>query len=242
MKMLSLLRRCRNLLCPASNAREKLKSSSKVKFMGRGSRIRACIFEGFNTLGNNVRLTDCHIGLATYINDNCTLYGTRIGNWCSIADNVRTGFGYHPMHCISTHPAFFYDTMQQLGWNIFKEGEAPEYDPYRRAETGDVVTIGHDVWIGSHVLIMDGVTIGTGAVVGAGAVVTKDVPPYAVAVGVPAKVIKYRFDDATITQLLKSEWWNRTPNEINGSTLIAKIGGVVFNNEVKTPNDDHNFT
>jgi acetyltransferase-like isoleucine patch superfamily enzyme len=69
-------------------------------------------------------------------------------------------------------------------------------------------TIGHDVWIGHGAIIMPGVTIGHGAIVGSGAVVTKNIPPYAIAVGVPAKVIKYRFDEPTIQALLSIEWWN----------------------------------
>jgi acetyltransferase-like isoleucine patch superfamily enzyme len=69
-------------------------------------------------------------------------------------------------------------------------------------------TIGNDVYIGANVFILDGVVIGDGAVVGAGAVVTRDVPPYAVAVGVPARVVKYRFDPETIQKLLQRQWWN----------------------------------
>ena len=70
------------------------------------------------------------------------------------------------------------------------------------------IHIGHDVWIGYGAIIMDGVTIGTGAVVAAAAVVTKDVPPYAIVAGVPARIIRYRFDDDTIRRLLESRWWD----------------------------------
>ena len=81
-----------------------------------------------------------------------------------------------------------------------------------------MVEIGNDVWIGSHVLILDGVTIGDGAVVAAGAVVTKDVEPYAIYGGVPAKLIKYRFPPKTIEMLLKMKWWDKEEKWIREHT------------------------
>ena len=70
------------------------------------------------------------------------------------------------------------------------------------------MTIGNDVWIGRNAIIMDGVTVGTGAIVGAAAVVTKDVPPYAIVAGVPARIIRYRFDEGTVKRLLANRWWD----------------------------------
>lgn len=100
---------------------------------------------------------------------------------------------------LSTSPYFYYDN---LGWKLLNTKSHNEFWDYAP------VRIGNDVWIGDNVIIKNGVKIGDGAVVGLGAVVTKDVPPYAVVAGVPAKVIKYRFSDEIISELLELEWWN----------------------------------
>ena len=124
---------------------------------------------------------------------------TKIGNFVSIGENVRIGHGRHPLSFLSTSPYFYYDV---LDWKSNKTNSHNEYWDYAP------VIIGNDVWIGDNVLIKNGITVGDGAVVGMGAVVTKDVPPYAIVAGVPAKVIKYRFDDKTIEKLLDLKWWN----------------------------------
>lgn len=164
----------------------------------------------------HVELTNCEVGYATYINKNTILYCSKIGKYCSIGENVRGGFGQHPLNYISTHPSFFYDTNSQLGWTFFDPSQRSPYNPYRYCKGEDkfLSKIGHDVWIGSHAMLMDGITIGTGAVIGAGSVVTKDVPPYAIVAGVPARIIKYRHSPETIKCLLESKWWEMTFEEI----------------------------
>ncbi|MEG6585050.1 CatB-related O-acetyltransferase [Dendrosporobacter sp. 1207_IL3150] len=136
------------------------------------------------------------IGKYSYIVSGRIYSDTKIGRYCSIAENVAIGAPNHPSDWLSTSPF-------QYG-GIFKT----KSKSIKHKETGEGTNIGNDVWIGANVFVKRGVKIGDGAIVGAGAIVVKDVPPYAIVVGNPAKIIKYRFDSATIEQLLDLEWWN----------------------------------
>ncbi len=141
-----------------------------------------------------------------------------IGRYCSIANDVDIYVGRdgrHPIDTISTYPiGIAIDPIVQSQGDIAKS--FPDlYDPSRTVVHDDLdVEIGHDVWIGGHTKIMAGIKIGTGAVIGLGAIVTRDVPPYGVVVGAPARVSKFRHDDATIEKLIASQWWQLEPDEI----------------------------
>ena len=125
---------------------------------------------------------------------------TIVGNYCSMAPTARVMNRNHPMEFISMH-GFFFNTV--FG---FCQEDHIEYIP---------LNIGHDVWLGHNSIIMPYVqNIGTGAVIGAGAVVNKDVPPYAVVVGNPARIVRYRFSQEKIDELLKSKWWEKSIEEI----------------------------
>lgn len=156
-------------------------------------------FEGANRIFNNTSFKG-HLGYGSFIGENSNLQGV-VGRFTSIAPFVDWNPGAHPYQSpyVSTCPMFF-STHKQTGTTFANRQCFVEYK--------GGVTIGNDCWIGQHVFLVGGVTIGDGAVVLAGAVVTKDVPPYAIVGGVPAKIIRYRYDEATIKWLLEIKWWN----------------------------------
>ena len=152
-------------------------------------------------------LRDCYIstsniGNYTYISKYSILQNTTVGNYCSISQNVICGLGNHPLDYFSTSP-IFYHSKNTFGINVI--GNNDNYTDYKH------IMIGNDVWIGARVIILDGVRIGDGACIAAGAVVTKDVPPYAIVAGIPAKIIRYRVDEEKRKLLINSKWWNLSP-------------------------------
>ncbi len=134
----------------------------------------------------------------TYIAENAMIMNTSIGKFCSIGPNFFCGYGIDPTNGISTSP-MFYSKAKQNGYSL------TEFDKVTERKK---IVIGNDVFIGANVCVLDGVQINDGAIVAAGAVVVKDVPAYAIVGGVPAKVIKYRFNENKIEQLLTLKWWN----------------------------------
>ncbi len=153
----------------------------------------------------NCIINHTQIGKYTYVSRNALIQNTTIGNYCSISHDVILGLGAHPLTMFSTSP-IFYKVYNNLNVKLVERDiSVQEYKP---------IIIGSDVWIGARVIVMDGVTIGHGAVVAAGAVVTKDVPPYAIVGGVPAKVIRYRFSENIRNALLESEWWKKSAQDV----------------------------
>lgn len=143
-------------------------------------------------------VSDVEIGAYSYISPRTEIRCATIGRYCSIGDNVNMRGSAHPKNWLSSHP-FPYTNLYSHA-RLYRPPLA--FEGYSKR-----TQIGHDVWIGSEAIILPGVTIGTGAIIGAGAVVAKDVPPYAVVVGNPGQVVKYRFAQALIDRLLQSEWW-----------------------------------
>lgn len=159
--------------------------------------IRRCEIHKTAKVDCKCALTDVKLGRYSYVGSGTDITCTSIGNFCSIAGGCQIGGGEHPMDTVSTSPAFL------RGRNILRKNFSDM--PYEEAKP---VTIGNDVWIGANAYIRGGVTIGTGAVIGAHAVVTKDVAPYQIVAGCPAKPLRKRFDDKTVERLLELEWWN----------------------------------
>lgn len=154
----------------------------------------------FCKLYENTSFVESEAGDFSYIASGTTVIDTIIGKFCSIGPECRIGLAEHPTDMISTHPAFF-STRKQCGITFV------EQDFF--VETGKKIIIGNDVWIGARVIIKSGIKIGDGAVIGAGSVVTRDIEPYSIVVGVPAKHIRFRFSEIEIKKLIDLRWWNK---------------------------------
>jgi len=162
------------------------------------------------TIYQNVRLHNVTMDSYSYIANHTVVIGATIGKFCSIGPNCRIGLGVHPTRSyVSTHP-IFYSKQSHVGVTFADKNYIDEFEE---------IYIGNDVWIGANVLIKDGVKIGDGAIIGAGSIVTKDVKPYAIVAGNPAKLIRYRFSEEQIEKLLETKWWDREIYNIKNSFL-----------------------
>jgi acetyltransferase-like isoleucine patch superfamily enzyme len=162
------------------------------------------------------------IGNCSRVNRNTNIKYAVIGNYSGIGQRCNVGLFQHSIGAVSASTwirrfcGIPDDAGNMPGWSAKNYG---------------TTNIGNDVWIGDNVIIKGGVTVGDGAVIGAGAVVTRDVPPYAIAAGVPAKVIKYRFGEEKIRKLLELKWWDWGDEEMrrNREFFISGDFGIVEN-------------
>ncbi|MBQ6886193.1 MAG: CatB-related O-acetyltransferase [Lachnospiraceae bacterium] len=165
-------------------------------------------FMGNNRIGDYSVINRSKIGLASYMGKNCKFIKTDIGKYTSIASGVCIVSGHHPINeYISTSPVFY--SVLFGGQNTFVDKEYYSVYKYADEENARLVCIGNDVWLGEGVKIVEGVTIGDGVVVAAYSVVTKNLEPYGVYAGVPAKLIKYRFEQEVIEKLENFKWWDK---------------------------------
>ncbi len=172
---------------------------SKILRKIRGSAIRHSTIHPTSKVEPGSSFIDSRMGRHSFCGYDCEIAATDIGHFCSIANYVAIGGGRHPIEWVGTSPVFY-----EGRDSVSKKFSAFPRSPQMR------VLIGSDVWIGYRAIVAQGVTIGDGAVVGAGAVVTRDVPPYAIVAGSPARLIRYRFDEALREALLASQWWEKS--------------------------------
>ena len=164
-------------------------------------------------IGEGTQLIGCEVGRYTYIY-NSIVVSAEIGSFCSIARGCIIGGAAHPTDWVSTSPVFY------NGENIMRTNfSTNDFTKYKKT------VIGNDVWIGNNCIIKGGITIGDGAIIGMGSVVTHDVPPYEIWAGNPAHLIRKRFDDETIKQLIEIKWWDMSEEE------LQEIGDLFKNPE-----------
>ncbi len=168
-----------------------------------------------SSVGKKVRAYHITMGKYSYVSRNTLIQNTVIGSFCSISEGCNIGMPSHPASFASTSPVFL------RGRNCLRIN-------FANIDYVDcpVTHIGNDVWIGAHAQIKSGIIVGNGAIIGAGAVVTKDIPPYAIVGGVPARIIRFRFDEAAVQRLNDSKWWD-LPDKV-----LLEIGNDIANQDV----------
>jgi len=171
------------------------------------------------TVKMQVKVYHSNIDDYSYVASKTELICADIGKFCSIASKCYIGLGNHSMNYISTSPIF---TSTENGTG-YSWTESNTFQSFQR------VSIGNDVWIGIEVIIMGGIKIGNGVIIGAGSIVTKDIPDYAIAVGIPAKIIKYRFDRPLIDKLLAIKWWNLPEGSLRNNLKLFQTENITLN-------------
>ena len=172
-------------------------------------KVKKIFCEGFNTIAKNAEVYNVKLGFASGISKDSEFNNVKIGRYTVLAPRIKIIRGQHPINTfVSVHPAF-YSLRKQYG---FTYTNTQKFDEFRWADIKNKISvcIGNDVWIGSDVLIMEGISIGDGAIVASGSVVVKNVEPYTIVGGVPAKIIKKRFSNEDIRFLLQLKWWEKS--------------------------------
>jgi phosphonate metabolism protein (transferase hexapeptide repeat family) len=178
-------------------------------FIDATAKVRDSSFGRYCEVGARSKITESVFGDYSYVASDSDIMSTQVGKFCSIAAQVRINPGNHPLDRVALSHFTYRSSAYGFG------DDDPTIFAWRRCHA---VTLGHDVWIGHGVVILPGVTIGNGAAIGAGAVVSKDVPPFAIVVGVPGKVLRFRFDAAIISSLQRIAWWD-WPHDKLGEAL-----------------------
>tara|TARA_R110001583_G_scaffold56717_1_gene170922 strand:+ start:12273 stop:12962 length:690 start_codon:yes stop_codon:yes gene_type:complete len=204
----------------------KYRKSIDIKIKSNVS-LTGSVLEGKNKIYNNTIFVGGNLGRGSYISKDCVFINTEIGRYCSIGSSVKVVSSTHPSHTfVSTHPAFF-SLLKQAGYTYTQEQKFEEFRCLNNQEK-NAVSIGNDVWIGNDVMILGGVKIHDGAIIGSKALVTKDVAPYTIVGGIPAKTIRQRFSTDEIQFLLDYKWWFKDEKWIsNNAYLFSDIKNFI---------------
>ena len=190
-------------------------------YLNKGS-----VLEGRNYIGRDTCLSNVRVGYGSVVNRGCDLANTVIGRYCSVGSRIVTELGSHPLDGkhVALHTAF-YSTAAVHGYS-YTVNDTYADEKYLDENKRIQVVIGNDVWIGNNVSIVEGVTIGDGAAIAAGSVVTKDVEPYGIYGGIPAKKIRSRFPEDKVAALLESKWWEKDEAELRRMTEAGLFDDV----------------
>ncbi|MDP1028793.1 DapH/DapD/GlmU-related protein [Sphingomonas sp. KR1UV-12] len=188
-------------------------------WLGKAATVSDSRFEAQNRIGDHAHVAHSSLGRYSYVGPRCIVSHADIGRFCAVAPDAIIGTGGHPIGAnASIHP-LFYLHRPAIGWDFVERDQASEYARTR---------IGHDVWIGAKAVVRDGVTIGNGAVVGAGAVVVHDLAPYGIYVGVPARLLRFRYAEDIVAQLEAHGWWDRDPAWLlANAAAFADVGSLL---------------
>ena len=181
----------------------------------RFSALKDCIIDKTSKIESGCNLVNVTMDKYSFCGYNCEMTNVEIGSFCSIANGVIIGGGMHPIDWVSMSPVFYEG----------RDSVKAKFSEHKRENVLKTI-IGHDVWIGQNCLIKQGVTIGNGSVIGMGSIVTKDVEPYTIVAGNPAKVIRKRFNNKIIESLEKSEWWNFNNNQLEYYAKYFKVPSI----------------
>lgn len=185
--------------------------------IGDFSRITNTNLLGYNRVDRNTLVYHSNLNKCTYVGSNSVIMHSNIGKFCSISWSVTIGPGNHDYKRMTSHDFLYNDF-----YGLKPIDEKPAYNRF-----SNKTIIGNDVWIGTGATILNGIKVGDGAVIGANTIVTKDVPPFAIFVGNPGKVVGYRFDREIIKELLSIKWWDLSHKNISKWFGVFKEEDIV---------------
>ena len=191
------------------------KALGVVPSIHRTASVRASTFGVFCEVGARTKVAESSFGDYSYVVNDADIIYTTVGKFCSIAAQVRINPGNHPLDRVMMSHVGYRSSAYGLG------ADDPAFFDWRR---GSPVVLGHDVWIGHGAIVLPGRTVGSGAAVGAGTVVTRDVPPFAVVVGNPGRVVRMRFGADVVASLLRVAWWDWPRERLAGAMGEFRMG------------------